>query len=311
MHPSRRHSHAAPDLTVRRPTVPTIAVGASPHDVSGTGKMRGMSDQRVTIEITDHVADVRMVRGDKHNGLDGHMFVALRDAARELRSTAGVRAVVLSGDGPSFSAGLDIQSFFSPDSPVDMQGLIDRPEGELANLAQAVAVDWRAVPAPVIAAVHGNCFGGGLQIALGADIRIVAPDAQLSVMEIKWGLIPDMGLTVTLPQVVGQDVAKELTFTGRIVSGDEAAALGLATRTAPDPKAAALELAQAIALRSPDAIRAGKKLLNEAWFLDEQASLKLETDLQVGLLGSPNQMAAATAAFTKQPGEFADPEPIA
>lgn len=269
-----------------------------------------MSEQRVTIDVTDHVADVRMIRGDKHNGLDGHMFLALRDAARRIGAIPGVRAVVLSGDGPSFSAGLDIQSFFSGESPVDMNGLIDRPTGEVANLAQAVAVDWRDVPVPVIAAVHGNCFGGGLQIALGADIRIAHPDAKLSVMEIKWGLIPDMGLTVTLPQVVAQDVAKELTFTGRIVSGREADALGLVTRTADDPRAAAVELARAIAERSPDAVRAGKKLLDEAWFMDDAPALKLETELQVPLLGSPNQMAAATAAFTKQPGEFVDPDPV-
>ncbi len=270
-----------------------------------------MSEQRVTIDVSDHIADVRMVRGDKHNGLDGQMFLALRDAARKIGTIAGVRAVVLSGDGPSFSAGLDIQSFFSEDSPVDMHGLIDRPEGEIANLAQAVAVDWRDVPVPVIAAIHGNCFGGGLQIALGADVRIARPDAKLSVMEIKWGLIPDMGLTVTLPQVVPQDVAKELTFTGRIVSGDDADRLGLVTRTADDPRAAALELAGAIAERSPDAIRAGKRLLNAAWDLDDAAALRLETELQVPLLGSPNQMAAATAAFTKQAGQFTDPEPAA
>lgn len=270
-----------------------------------------MAESRVTIEINDHVADVRMVRGDKHNGLDGAMFLQLRDAARSLRATPGVRAVVLSGEGPSFSAGLDIQSFFSEDSPIGMQELIERPEGELGNLAQAVAVDWRGLAVPVIAAIHGNCFGGGLQIALGADIRITAADAKLSVMEIKWGLVPDMGLTVSLPQLVRQDVAKELTYTGRVVSGEEAVALGLATRVAEDPYAAAHELATTIAGRSPDAIRAGKRLLDEAWRLDDAASLVLETELQVALLGSPNQMAAATAVFTKQPGEFVDPEPAA
>ncbi len=270
-----------------------------------------MSEQRVTIDVSDHIADVRMTRGDKHNGLDGQMFLALRDAAREVRTIPGVRAVVLSGDGPSFSAGLDIQSFFSGESPVDMNGLIDRPEGEIANLAQAVAVDWRRVEVPVIAAIHGNCFGGGLQIALGADLRIARPDAKLSVMEIKWGLVPDMGLTVTLPGLVGPDVAKELTFTGRVVSGAEADALGLVTRTDDDPHAAATALAAVIADRSPDAIRAGKRLLNEAWTLDDAAALELETALQVPLLGSPNQMAAAAAAFTKQPGEFVDPEPAA
>jgi enoyl-CoA hydratase/carnithine racemase len=273
--------------------------------------MPRMTDQRVTIETQDHVAHVRLVRGDKHNGLDGAMFLALRDAAREVRRIAGLRAVVLSGDGPSFCAGLDVASFFAEDSPIGMEALGDRPDGSLANLAQAVAYDWRLVPVPVIAAVHGNCFGGGLQIALGADIRIAAPDAKLSVMEIKWGLVPDMGLTVTLPPLVRQDVAKELTFTGRIVSGTEAVQLGLATRTAEDPLAAAQELAATIAGKSPDAIRSGKRLLNDAWDADDAPSLLLETELQVALLGSKNQMAAAQAAFTKQPGEFVDPAPEA
>lgn len=284
--------------------------GVPPPD-GGVREDAAMSEQRVTIETADHVAHVRMVRGDKHNGLDGAMFLALRDAARQVRRTPGVRAVVLSGDGPSFCAGLDVQSFFSADSPVGLQELGERPEGELANLAQAVAVDWRRVKVPVIAAVHGNCFGGGLQIALGADVRIAAPDARLSVMEIKWGLVPDMGLSVTLPPLVRQDVAKELTWTGRIVSGEEAVGLGLVTRTAADPLAAAREAATAIAGRSPDAIRAGKRLLDEAWFLGDRESLLLETELQVALLGSKNQAAATQAAITKQPGEYVDPEPEA
>jgi enoyl-CoA hydratase/carnithine racemase len=270
-----------------------------------------MTEQRVTIETQDHVAHVRLTRGDKHNGLDGAMFLALKDAARSIARIAGVRAVVLSGDGPSFSAGLDVASFFADDSPVAMSALGERPDGELANLAQAVALDWRAVPVPVVAAIHGNCFGGGLQIALGADIRIAAPDAKLSVMEIKWGLVPDMGLTVTLPPLVRQDVAKELMFTGRVVSGTEAQSLGLVTRTAEDPLAAAHELAATIAGRSPDAIRSGKRLLEEAWDADDAPALLLETELQIALLGSKNQMAAATAGFTKQPAEFEDPEPAA
>jgi enoyl-CoA hydratase/carnithine racemase len=164
------------------------------------------------------------------------------------------------------------------------------------------------VPVPVIAALHGNVFGGGMQIALGADIRICAPDAKLSVMEVKWGLVPDMSLSRTITRLVAIDVAKELTFTGRVFSGEEAASLGLVTRVAGDPLAAARELAAEIAAKSPDAVRAAKRLLDESWTAPPEQSLRLEAELQRGLIGSPNQMAAVQAGFTKQPAEFADPE---
>ncbi len=270
--------------------------------------MSAMSDQRVTIEIADHVADVRLNRPEKHNGLDTAMFEALRDAAASLRENADVWAVVLSGEGPSFCAGLDVQDAVQSGALAQAGTLDERLPGELVNLYQSVAYDWRRVPAPVVAAIHGNCFGGGLQIALGADVRIAATDAKLSVMEIKWGLIPDMGLAVTLPPLARQDVAKELTFTGRIVSGLEARELGLVTKVAEDPRAAALALATEIAGKSPDATRFGKRLLNDAWFADDAESLLLESRLQKALIGSPNAMAAATAAFTKQPGEYVAPE---
>jgi enoyl-CoA hydratase/carnithine racemase len=266
--------------------------------------MQPMSNDRVTVTIEDHVADVRLNRADKHNGLDGAMFQGLHDAAVALRANEDVRVVVLSGEGKSFCAGLDVQDAFSNGALANAASLEDRLEGEPSNLYQAVAYDWRTVPVPVIAAIHGNCFGGGLQIALGADVRIATPDAKLSIMEIKWGLVPDMGLMVTLPPLVRQDVAKELTFTGRVFSGEEAAALGVVTRTDAEPLAAAKALAAEIAGRSPDAIRFGKALLQDAWDGDDATKLLLESRLQRPLIGSPNQMAAATAAMTKQPGEY-------
>lgn len=263
-----------------------------------------MSNDRVTVTIEDHVADVRLNRADKHNGLDGAMFQGLHDAAVALRGDDDVRAVVLSGEGKSFCAGLDVQDAFQNGALANAATLEDRLPGELTNLYQAVAYDWRTVPVPVVAAIHGNCFGGGLQIALGADIRIATPEAKLSIMEIKWGLVPDMGLMVTLPPLVRQDVAKELTFTGRIFSGEEAAGYGVVTRTDADPLAAAKALAAKIAGKSPDAIRFGKTLLQDAWEGDDATRLLLESKLQRPLIGSPNQMAAATAAMTKQPGEY-------
>lgn len=264
-----------------------------------------MSEERVRIEIAEnHVATVTLSRADKHNALDAGMFEGLAGAAARLRDEPGVRAVVLHGEGKSFCSGLDVASFMT--GPMTVDQLMGRPNGEFANLAQRVAVDWAAVPAPVIAAIHGYCFGGGLQVALGADLRIAAPDATLSVMEIKWGLVPDMGITQTLPRLVGIDRAKELTFTGRKLTGEAAERLGLVTLLADDPLADALALAADIAGRSPDAIRAAKRLYDETWAgMAPADALLLETELQHELMGSPNQIAAVTAAMTKQPPVFA------
>jgi enoyl-CoA hydratase/carnithine racemase len=264
--------------------------------------------ERVSIEVADHVATVTLTRPDKHNALDGAMFEGIIGAAEEVASITGVRAVVLHGEGPSFCSGLDIASLAS--GPVSLDDILERTGDRRANMAQRTSTDWIDLPVPVIAAVHGNCFGGGLQIALGADIRIAAPDAKLSVMEVKWGLVPDMGITSSLPRLVPIDVAKELTFTGRIFSGAEAAELGVVTRVADDPLAAAQELAAAIAQRSPDAVRAAKRLYDETWHAPADEGLLLETDLQRGLIGSPNQVAAVTAGMAKQPAEFQDPEPV-
>jgi enoyl-CoA hydratase/carnithine racemase len=267
-----------------------------------------MTDQRTRVEVADHVAVVTLTRPEKHNALDAAMFEAIAGAAAEVGGTPGVRAVVLHGEGPSFCSGLDVASFLAAgDGVAGFDVLLARDGARRANLAQRVATDWLDLPVPVIAAVHGNCFGGGLQIALGADIRIAAPDARLSVMEVRWGLVPDMGITQTLPRLVGVDVAKELTFTGRRVTGEEAAALGLVTRVADDPLAAARELAAEIASRSPDAVRAAKRLYEETWPAPAAHALELETELQRTLMGSPNQLAAVMAGMSGEPAQFADP----
>jgi enoyl-CoA hydratase/carnithine racemase len=261
--------------------------------------------QRVAIEVADHIAVVTLNRPDKHNALDGAMFDAIVEAAGQVAAMPQVRAVVLHGAGPSFCSGLDVSAFASIDN------ILERPEGQRANLAQRTCTGWIDLPAPVIAAIHGNCFGGGLQIALGADIRFAAPDARLSVMESKWGLVPDMGITSTLPRLVRIDIAKELTYTGRVVSGTEAAALGLVTRAADDPLAAAKELAAEIAGRSPDAMRAAKQLYDRSWHAPVEEGLLLETELQTGLIGSPNQIEAVRAGMAKEPANFADSVPVA
>src|SRR4051795_11600512 len=251
--------------------------------------------ERVRIEVADHVATVTLTRPDKHNALDGAMFTGIVAAAEEVASTPGVRAVVLHGEGPSFCSGLDVASLMS--SGVSFDELLDR-DGRRANIFQRTCTDWIDLPVPVIAAIHGSCFGGGLQIALGADIRIATPDARLSIMEVKWGLVPDMGITQTLPRLVSIDLAKELTFSGRIVSASEGLKLGLVTRTAEDPLSAALSLADEISQKSPDAVRAAKRLYDETWTSnDTAAALVLESELQTGLIGKPNQIAAVVAGM--------------
>jgi enoyl-CoA hydratase/carnithine racemase len=260
---------------------------------------------RVLIEVADHVAVVTLNRPGKHNALDIPMFDGILAATERLAGEPGVRAVVLHGAGPSFCSGLDIAGVLA--SSPDGDAITGRLADPSPNYFQRVAYDWVRLPVPVIAAVHGNCFGGGLQIALGADIRIAAPDARLSVMEVRWGLIPDMSITRTLPRLVGIDVAKELTYTARVFDGREADRLGVVTRCSDDPLAAARELAAEIAGRSPDAVRHAKRLLDESWTGDPQATLTLEAELQGNLIGSPNQLAAVTAGFTKQPAEFVDP----
>ncbi|MDX2168105.1 MAG: crotonase/enoyl-CoA hydratase family protein [Deltaproteobacteria bacterium] len=265
--------------------------------------------ERVSVTISGGVADVRLNRPEKLNALDRAMFEALAETGAGLKSDPSVRAVVLSGEGRGFCAGLDFASFMAMAGDADPgASLLDRRSADSpANFAQRAAWVWTELPVPVIAAVHGVAYGGGLQIALGADIRIAAPDAQLSVMEIKWGLIPDMSGTQTLRHLVRLDVAKELTFTGRVVSGREAAELGLVTRVAEDPRAAALAMAHEIAGKSPDAIRAGKHLLDQAPLVSVADGLRLEERLQRGLIGSANQLEAVAANMQKRPPVFRDP----
>jgi enoyl-CoA hydratase/carnithine racemase len=269
-----------------------------------------MSD-RVTISISNGVADVRMNRPDKRNALDGDQFLAIAEAGERLKTEPGVRAVVLSGEGSSFCAGLDFSSFQAmgggqgaADTDGNPGSMKDR---RITHLGQQVAWVWQEVPAPVIAAVHGHALGGGIQIALGADIRIVHPDTQLSVREVHWGLIPDMTGTWMLSQLVRPDVAKELTFTARLFDGHEALALGLATRLSDQPYEDAMALATEIASRSPDAVRGAKALFNgllQAGAADQFAAERQEIG---ALIGRPNQVEAIMANFEKRPAQFTDP----
>jgi enoyl-CoA hydratase/carnithine racemase len=275
--------------------------------------------ERVAVSIEGGVADVRLNRPDKLNAIDNAMFWALFDVGEALKADPSVRSVVLSGEGRGFCAGLDFGGFQAmaggggldgdgdgaagAPSDRDRGSIVDRGD-RITNVAQQVAWAWTELPVPVVAAVHGPCLGGGLQIALGADIRIVAPDATLSVLEIRWGLIPDMTGTYQLTRIVGLDVAKELTYTGRMVTGDEAVQLGLATRTADDPRAAALELATEIASKNPHAVRGAKALLNQSLASTAHEQFLAETATISKLIGSPNQVEAVTAYFEKRQPVF-------
>lgn len=246
---------------------------------------------RVTrIDLGDGVVHVLLSRGSKMNALDMPMFEAIQKTAAELSKDKSVRAVILSGEGKSFCAGLDVKSMAS--SPVAFtEKLLKKPAmTEISNLAQDVGYLWRMIPAPVIACIHGVCLGGGFQIALGCDFRICTPDAQFSIMESKWGLIPDMSGSVTLRELVRIDVAKELTMTGRVFDGLEAKELGLVTRVAEDPMEASIALAKLIAKKSPDSTAMTKRLFQETWTVDDATALDTETRLQTKLLGSWNQV---------------------
>jgi enoyl-CoA hydratase/carnithine racemase len=268
-------------------------------------------EDRVSISIADGIADVRLVRADKMNALDQAMFEALVAATDRLSKEKSVRVVVLSGEGRAFCAGLDMGRFAAmkekggngvPGS--ERRDLAKRTHGQ-ANFPQQAVWGWRQLPVPVIAAITGVAFGGGFQLALGADIRLMAPDARMSIMEIKWGLVPDMAGTPILASLVRDDILRDLTYTGRIFSAQEALTYGLATRICDDPRAAALEMARDISAKNPHAIRAAKRMLNNL-SVDPGPALLAESVEQQKLIGSPNQTEAVRANLEKRTPRFAE-----
>ncbi len=271
-------------------------------------------DERVTIDMVDGVADVRLNRGDKMNAMDGRMFAALIGASEQLKATPGLRAVVLSGNGPAWCAGLDFSGFpamaggvGSDEAEGTSTGNIGAIEDDrITHRAQQAVWGFRELPVPVIGAVHGVAFGAGIQLAAGCDIRFVHPDVRMSILEIRWGISPDMTITHLLPGLVGADVAKELIWTGREVNGEEAARIGLATHVSDDPHDDAMALARTIAGKSPHAIRAGKRLVESAYAEDFAAGFKMERDEIGALIGTPNQVESVTAFFEKRPPNYAE-----
>lgn len=264
-----------------------------------------MSDSpRVTITYENHIAHVRLTRADKMNAVDQPMIDAVITAGQEVAASEA-RVSVISGDGKGFCAGIDIGGLGSMIGKDPNDLLMPRSHGDgTTNQWQEVAMIWTRVPVPVIAAVHGVCFGAGLQLALGADIRIAAPDARLAVMEMKWGIVPDMGGMVLLPRLLRSDVLRKLTYTAEPISGEKAEAWGLVTELADDPVGAALELAATLAQKSPAALRAAKALIGYAETHGPDSVLLEESRVQAGLLGTPEQMEVVAATIQKRAPNF-------
>ena len=261
---------------------------------------------RVTIDIADGIANVRFNRPDKRNALDHEQFAAIAEAGSRVKALPGVRVVVLSGEGKSFCAGLDLGMFGSLGVGQSRGNPGALSESGITHIGQQVAWVWQEVEVPVIAAVHGHALGGGFQIALGADIRFVHPDTQMSVREVYWGLVPDMTGTLFLSRLVGTDVAKELVFTARIFDGNEAKALGIATHLSDDPHKDAMALAAEIAGRSPDAVRSAKRLMNRLAVAGAAEQFAMERAEIGALVGRPNQLEAVTAHIEQRPPAFTD-----
>lgn len=260
---------------------------------------------RIRISVDDHVADVALDRAGKMNAVDSRMFEALVEAADQVAADKSVRAVVLRGDGDNFCAGIDTSVLGNPE--FDFHEALATPLAPSpANLFQRAAYAWRELEVPVIAAVHGVVFGAGFQIAMGADVRYAAPGTRFSIMESKWGLVPDMALTATTRHILRPDQVKELAWTARIFSAEDALNMGLVTDIVDDPYAAATALAVECAGRSPEAMRGIKRLVNEGWTASEADSLALEAALQAKIIGGRNQSEAVHANLEKRAPNFED-----
>ncbi|MGB1262558.1 MAG: crotonase/enoyl-CoA hydratase family protein [Cognaticolwellia sp.] len=245
-----------------------------------------MTEQRVTVEIDNHIALVKLNRADKLNALDMPMFIAIRQTIKKLRKDRTIRVVVVSGNGDDFCSGLDVKSIMK--SPMSMIKLLIKALPWRANLAQVVSTGWQDIPAPVICAIHGRCWGGGLQIALGADFRFATPDSSLSILEGKWGLIPDMGGTLALRDLIAIDQAKKLAMTAETFTGQQALALNLVTQVTDTPLADAQAFAQTLVQQSPDALAANKKLYNKSWQGSKGWALFRESYYQMRILIGKN-----------------------
>lgn len=267
-----------------------------------------MKDRVSITMLEDGIADVRMIRADKMNALDGAMWAGLAEAIDTLKAMAGLRVVVLSGEGRAFCAGLDLSSLQAEREPGTSSAggrLSSRTKG-MTNNVQYAAWGWRELPVPVIAAVHGVAFGAGSQIMAAADIRYVHPETRIAIMEMKWGLVPDVAGMALWRTQVADDVLREMIYTHRQFNGHEAKAMGFATHVSDDPLADALALARVIANKNPDAIRGAKRLCNMLANSGDAEILQAESDEQEKVMRTPNQMEAVMSEMQKRKPVFTD-----
>jgi enoyl-CoA hydratase/carnithine racemase len=257
-----------------------------------------MEDDLVRVEKQQGIAHVTLSRPDKYNALNFDMFKAIDKVIQSLAKDKQVQVVILSGAGGNFSSGLDVKSIAS--NPSKALNLLFKWLPGNANLAQRVSLGWQRLPMPVIAVIEGVCYGGGMQIVLGADLRIAAQDAKLSIMEAKWGLVPDMAGLVGLRQLISKDQAMKLTLTAEVITAQEALALGLITQIADEPMAKAEALAKQIMQTSPDACAAIKQSINQSWTGTLRSLLSRESLSQIRLLLGKNRVIAALRQ-TKDP----------
>jgi len=244
------------------------------------------SDERVTLEVINQLAYVYLNRPNKQNALDMPMFFAIDKTIKRLKKNKKIRAVIVTTKADNFCTGLDVKSVMK--SPVNALKLLFKFLPWQSNLAQRVSTGWRSINVPVFMVIEGRCWGGGLQIALGGDFRIASPNASLSIMESRWGLIPDMGGTIPLRELVNQDTAKELAMTAKIINGNEAKELGLVTHVHDNPLSKAEEITNIICKQSPDSIAATKRLYNKSWWSSSGMALARESYYQLRILIGKN-----------------------
>ena len=267
----------------------------------------------IKLSVSEHVAHVEFCRADKMNALNADMFSGLINAAKKIKEDTSIRSVVISGQGSNFCSGLDKSNFnsvlqgqgLSVDEDPGVTTLSQRTHGAY-NLVQAVVWQWREITVPVIAAIEGVAMGGGLQIALAADMRYTAPTSQFSILEIKWGLVPDMGSTQLLQHLVSEDIVRELTYTGRVFNAQEAKEYGFVTAIKDQPIEHATELAMLIAQQNPQAVQASKQLINATPYLSVEEAVLMESQLQDSIVGSPNQIEAVMSVIEKRSPKFKD-----
>lgn len=268
-----------------------------------------MINDRVELSVENHIAHVQLSREDKMNALDEPLLKGLLEAAATIKNDNSVRVVVISGKGKAFCAGLDMMNFaalLDPNGDKSVTSNLSERTHGIANEIQYVAWAWRELAVPVIAAVHGVCVGGGLQIALAADMRYAAPDARFSILEMRWGIIPDMSSTQLMRHHVPEDAIRELTYTARMFDVEEAREYSFVTKIVDDPVAHAFSVAEQIVKRNPHAVRASKRILNEANYVSAAEGLLMESQEQDKIMGTANQLEAVMSEMEKRPAKFID-----